>query len=95
LGTLDDDSFQLAKTSSTLDSSQHKDFLKTATEDKLATEAMLMEEETNKVWINKLNGLPVSEAHRFLATIKNGRTGFVCYDENFISHYTYIRISRT
>ncbi|KAJ3624254.1 hypothetical protein MTP99_017894 [Tenebrio molitor] len=48
-----------SSTNSTLDSSQHKDFLKTATEDKLATEAMLMEEETNKVWINKLNGLPV------------------------------------
>jgi hypothetical protein len=90
LGTFDDNPFQLALTNSSLDKPQGQNFLKVATEDKLAAKAVIVEGENSKVWTNKPNGIPVSEAHRLLTTIKNGKTGFVWNDRNYISHYTFL-----
>jgi hypothetical protein len=81
---------KLALTNSSLDKAQGQNFLKVATEDKLAAKAVIVEGENSKVWTNKPNGIPVSEAHRLLTTIKNGKTGFVWNDRNYISHYTFL-----
>ncbi|RZC38641.1 uncharacterized protein BDFB_006552 [Asbolus verrucosus] len=64
--------------------------LKAATKEKLAVRGTNAASNKMGVVTNYPEGLPVNKAFKIFSGIKNGKTGFVFDEENYVAQYTFI-----
>lgn len=77
-------------TKATLDKEAFKKLAEVANKEKLTVGGGLSTNNVLKVISNNKKGLPITKAYKIFTGIKNGKTGFVFDEENYVAQYTFV-----